>query len=741
MPELLQQILRARGMRTAQQQREFLHPQDVPETVLAKWTPLTMAARRLAQAVEDQERVLIHGDFDVDGLSASALYANALQRLGLSCRIFIPERLGAGHGFGIEGLEAAREFGAALILTADTGTSAQDAVLAARQAGMDVIVTDHHEPEDGRIADALAVVNPKLEGAPRELREIAGVGVAYMVARAVLGVEACEDLLQLVALGTIADVMPLVGVNRLFVQQGLRLLNDSPRPGLGALIAVSRARIPLMAQDVAFQLAPRLNAPGRLGSCRPALDLLLASAPEAPMLARQLDSDNEKRRQIEDQLWQEALAQVEGQRGRAVMVIGQNWPVGILGLIAGRLAEYFGRPAVVGSRQDDEVRASGRSFGGADMMGLVRSARPWLTQAGGHLAACGMRWPSSVHPQVLDAFDTWAQSISVRAKPSPTWDAPMHPADLGEATLQILDQLEPCGAGNPPAILRVEHLTVTQARHLGNGALHREVRVNDRLGERRLVQFRAPAEPLPAPGSRIEVALQMRRETFAGRSTIALLLQNLSVTWHPPGCAQDWRDTPVLRLPWTRWLEDGPVVVQLAPHIGAEVIPDAVRDQIWLTSADLPMPPAWWVVLGRPWTLDALSPSLGVPEDPSRIIYAFSRSAEKAAAAALDWHFPDREALLSQYAALSRSANTNLDAKVSKGALEVFGELGLWDRQQRCLLPKGTTRRDLSASAAFRHNMLARQAWSDAADWFWKPSPLLPWEPNKNTIDACDASI
>jgi len=358
------------------------------------------AVARIRAAVGRGERIAVFGDYDADGITSCAVALLALRALGADAHPYIPSREDAGRGPNTGALAELHAEGARLIVTTDNGTTNAEEVAHAASLGMDVIVTDHHDPH-GPLAPALAIVNPRLAPAPTPDADLAGAGVAFRLAEALLAGrgdgpdadETVESLLDLVAIGTLADIAPLTGANWALVRAGLRRLNTRPRPGLRALLAqAGLAPGSVREADIGFRLAPRLNAGQRLGRPRLALDLLLAADPrEAESLAARLGELNAERQRVTDELLREARRQIDETPGGGPLVVaaGDGWPLGMLGLVAGRLADEFGRPAAALSRNGDLVRGSIRGQDGADLVEALGARAELLRYFGGHARAAG----------------------------------------------------------------------------------------------------------------------------------------------------------------------------------------------------------------------------------------------------------------------------------------------------------------------------------------------------------------
>jgi single-stranded-DNA-specific exonuclease len=485
-------LLVARGIATPADLAAFFAPPELGLHDPALLPDAAILVERVARARQRGERVMVFGDFDADGLTGLAILVLALGRLGIDAVPYVPSRLDEGHGLSVAGVDAASAGGATLIVTVDTGSSSAAEVAMAAQRGIDVIVTDHHRVP-ATPPPAAAFVNPHRPDGRYPDRRLAGSGVAFKVAQLLLadgsgGAGAALDLADLATIGTVSDLAPVLGENRAIARLGLERIRTDPRPGIAALL--SRAGIQpetVDLEDVGFALAPRLNAAGRVGEAMDAARLLLASdAASAAALAVTLDEANLTRRDLTRQVLAEARAaastgaaassgEVAGRGAAAspgaplVMVRGP-WPVGVLGLVAARLSEESGRPAIVGADMGDHVRASCRGGPGVDLAALLEAASELLLRHGGHAGAAGFEV----------AADRWTDLqgmlADILATRRPTDARPPLPVDLRLPARAVdyglvseLARLAPFGPGHPDPVVLIEGLTVARVRTASGG--------------------------------------------------------------------------------------------------------------------------------------------------------------------------------------------------------------------------------------------------------------------------------
>lgn len=493
-PPLLAGLLIRRGCETPEAARTFL---DAPLEALHDprgMLGMDAAVDRLRAAVARREPILVCGDYDVDGVSGTALLVAGLTRAGAQVAYAVPRRLEHGYGLHVQIAEQAAAAGIRLLLTVDHGISAHEAVARARARGMDVIVCDHHLPPP-TLPHATAILNPRQAGCAYPFKELCGVGIAFKLLQALFGPGASEELwpfLDLVALGTIADLVPLLGENRILVTHGLTHLAGTARPGLRALAEV--AGIPLSgprgvgAGRVAFGLAPRINAAGRLDDAAAAVRLLLTHDPaEARELAAELDRQNRERQELESSILAEALAQADAahdlNRDRAIVLASPAWHPGVIGIVAARLVERFGRPTALIGTGGSEARGSARSAAGWHIADALGRCADLLLHYGGHRAAAGF----SLRPDRVEAFRE--RFLALAAEELSEDD--LIPTLLAEAevSLDVVDlpladglaRLGPYGVANPEPVLVARGLQVMRApRLVGQNHLKMKVRQSPR---------------------------------------------------------------------------------------------------------------------------------------------------------------------------------------------------------------------------------------------------------------------
>lgn len=509
------------------------------------------AVGRIADAVIAGERIGVFGDYDVDGVTTAALLTAFLRAAGATVEVAVARR-DAGYGFTPV---AAAEFaarGCRVIVTGDCGTSDLQAIAAAASHGIDVIVVDHHTvPAADTAHPALSLVNPYRADSTFPFRGMASVGLAFYVAAAVRtelrerrffehGTACAEpdvrDLLDLVALGTIADLVPLTSENRILTALGLRRLQSRARPGVAALLAAAGVAVEreVDARTVAWKLAPRINAPGRLGAAEPSLALLLADAESAPERAQALEAANTERRAIQDRVMTEAL-DLLGDRdpGPAVVIAGEGWPAGVVGIVAAKLVDRYQRPAfVVGIDPETGIgRGSARTAGGVNLYRALCEAAPWLDRYGGHAAAAGFTVQRESIARLSESLGGACARLAAGSGPVATGrdvDAEVRLADVDERLAEELAGLGPFGQDNPSPVLVTRNVRVTAARRVGDGSHLKLTLEDDRATTRTAIGFQLGDREVDV-GARVDLAFLPTVSTWQGRRSAELELADLAV--------------------------------------------------------------------------------------------------------------------------------------------------------------------------------------------------------------------
>jgi single-stranded-DNA-specific exonuclease len=494
------------------------------------------AMDRLRAARDRAERVMVFGDFDADGLDGLAILSLAFRRFGLAVEPYVPSRLDEGHGLSVASLEAAERLGCRLIVTVDCGTSSAVEIEAAARRGIDVIVTDHHRVPP-TLPPALAVVNPHRADSVYPDARLAGSGVAFKVAQLLLADEPggpafALGLADLATIGTVADVAPIVGENRAIARLGLAVLRSAPRPGIAALLERGRvAPADVDLETISFTIAPRLNAAGRVGEAMEAARLLLAEdTVTAAVHADALEASNRTRRDLMASAVAEARALVVEAPDRPAAIVRGPWAVGIVGLVAARLAEDGARPAVVGAELGDSIRASCRSDGRVDLAAALESCSDLLTRYGGHAGAAGFEIPQANWEAFIDRFEAL---VATAVPPDPRVALQV---DLSVPALAVdydlhreLAALAPYGPGNPEPLVAVLGLTVTRVRAAGTDHTSLTMR-RDRDVLDGIAFGRADLAAMVSEGDRIDVVGRLASRRFGGFESLQLEIRDAAVS-------------------------------------------------------------------------------------------------------------------------------------------------------------------------------------------------------------------
>ena len=539
---LFQKILEARGLADPTERDAFLNP-----SYDAKHDPFLLpdmhkAVDRLVRARETQERITIYGDYDIDGLTATAVLLDAFESFGFThVEAFIPNRFVEGYGLTVEAIERIAESGAQLIVTVDCGSLSKKEIERANELGVDIIVTDHHNVLEVQ-PPAVAVINPKRKDHDYPFIDLAGVGVAFKLVQALQtklpGLEPGQEkwLLDLVALGTVCDVVTLRDENRANVYWGLKVLSKTRRPGLKALMTVARVEPHKVdARSLGFGLGPRMNAAGRLETAQISLDMLTATdGMTALEKAQELDALNTARRTEQDKIYKAALEQAKRYEHDDVLVVSApDWNHGIIGIVAAKLLEKFHKPTFVLQEMGEESKGSARSYGDFSAADAIRSADDIITKGGGHKAAAGVTLPTKNIPAFRERVNKHYRDLKLKDQKKlllPREDALAGIDQVGEELVAELAALEPFGNGNLQPVLRSDGLTVSHVRRMGTEGQH--VKLDLRTTDGLIMQFlafNAPDHFFVDTGTRVTIWYQPDINEWQGRRTVEGRLLHLTI--------------------------------------------------------------------------------------------------------------------------------------------------------------------------------------------------------------------
>jgi len=495
LPRLLVQVLYNRGVTHPEEVKRFLDPGPPLRNPLdaPKLQGLDKAVTRLRQAIQQREPIAVYGDYDVDGVTATALLTQTLIALGGDARPYIPDRVDEGYGLNRDALKKLKDMGVRVVVTVDCGIRSPVEVAFGNELGLDLIVTDHHSVSSS-VPPALACINPKQSNCPYPFKELAGVGLAFKLAQALLMIEQrtgppaslrAEDLLDLVALGTVADLAPLVGENRVLVTRGLARLNAAPRPGLAALMQAATVKPGAVdATAIGFMLGPRLNAAGRIEHAMAAYQLLVTQdMAEAHKLAADLNERNRERQRLTKEIHDRAreLALARAPDAPLLFAADPSFRAGVVGLAASRLTEEFYRPSVVVELGESESRGSCRSIPEFHITHALDECAELLIRHGGHAAAAGFTVPTEKLDELAQRLLGIAQAQLGGRDLSPALhiDAEAQLGDLNDETCRQLKRLEPCGYANPVPVLVSRNMIVRDVRSVGADGAHLKLSLLD----------------------------------------------------------------------------------------------------------------------------------------------------------------------------------------------------------------------------------------------------------------------
>jgi single-stranded-DNA-specific exonuclease len=544
-PPILQQILFNRGMCTDADARTFLRAHPSFNDDPFQFTGMQTAVERIQYALAHHEPIAIYGDYDVDGVTATALMVEALQKLGAEVRGYIPNRFDEGYGLNKDALDSLKADGVKLVITVDCGIRSPDEALHARSIGLDLIVSDHHHPDGDSLPPALAVINPKQHGDLYPDKDLAGVGIAYKIVEALCRAQSSTDgfqlgdVLDLVALGTVADLAPLVGENRVLVRKGLKQIRETKRQGLFSLANVADVKISkITAGNIGFMLGPRLNASGRLESALASFELLTtADFMRAGQLAQQLDVQNRQRQSITRSMQQQAeeIALSDDPEAFLLFAAHAEFNAGVVGLAASRLTETYYRPAVVAAQGADETRGSCRSIPEFHITDALDLCRDLLVRHGGHAAAAGFTVKNQNLPELVTRLKSIAkdQLSGKDLRQTLTADVELSLLEINFDVLKHLSYLEPTGYGNPDAVFVSRGVNVRASRAVGSEGKHLKLTLEDkhslyfdaigfRLGH---LQSSLPA--------RVDVMYTLEANEWNGRTNLQLNLKDVKPAGTP----------------------------------------------------------------------------------------------------------------------------------------------------------------------------------------------------------------
>lgn len=535
-PFFLAMLMNIRGLDDAAHLREFLgEGEPLSDPFLLK--DMDKAAARITRAVDNMEKIAVYGDYDADGVTSTAMLYSYLETRGADVIFYIPQREGEGYGMNMGAVEYLKEQGVSLIVTVDNGISSVQEVAHANELGIDVVVTDHHRPQE-ILPDAVAVVDAYRPDDTSPYKHFSGVGIAFKLLMALEdGAGDVEDLLEaysdLAAIGTIGDIVPLTGENRTLIRAGLERLSQSDRPGVQALLEnAGIAGKVLTSTNVAFTLVPRINATGRMGAPERAVRLLISGyEEEAEVLSEEICADNEERRRVEAEIAEAAFTDIEAKgymKDRVVVVDGENWHHGVIGIVASRVTERCGKPCMIISRGETEAKGSGRSIEGFSLFEAICACGDLLIKFGGHPMAAGI----TLKPENIEAFRKRINQYAAEHFPqmptqTVTLDCKLNPAALSVSMAQSLTQLEPFGNGNPQPVFGLFNMELSNVTPVGGGG-HLRLTLEKNGAVITAMRFNTKPEELPYHiGDKIDLAVQLEAREFRGQPSLTVIVRDM----------------------------------------------------------------------------------------------------------------------------------------------------------------------------------------------------------------------
>lgn len=535
-PFFLAMLMNIRGLDDAAHLRDFLgEGEPLSDPFLLK--DMDKAAARITRAVDNMEKIAVYGDYDADGVTSTAMLYSYLETRGADVIFYIPQREGEGYGMNMGAVEYLKEQGVSLIVTVDNGISSVQEVARANELGIDVVVTDHHRPQE-ILPDAVAVVDAYRPDDTSPYKHFSGVGIAFKLLMALEdGAGDVEDLLEaysdLAAIGTIGDIVPLTGENRTLIRAGLERLSQSDRPGVQALLEnAGIAGKALTSTNVAFTLVPRINATGRMGAPERAVRLLISGyEEEAEVLSEEICADNEERRRVEAEIAEAAFADIEAKgymKDRVVVVDGENWHHGVIGIVASRVTERCGKPCMIISRGETEAKGSGRSIEGFSLFEAICACGDLLLKFGGHPMAAGI----TLKPENIEAFRKRINQYAAEHFPqmptqTVTLDCKLNPAALSVSMAQSLTQLEPFGNGNPQPVFGLFNMELSNVTPVGGGG-HLRLTLEKNGAVITAMRFNTKPEELPYHiGDKIDLAVQLEAREFRGQPSLTVIVRDM----------------------------------------------------------------------------------------------------------------------------------------------------------------------------------------------------------------------
>lgn len=538
LPRVLANLLVAHGYQTVKDVQLFLHPQVQQIQLPNKLHDMDKAVSRIRQAIEDGDQITVYGDYDADGMTATALMYETLETLGANASYYIPNRFKDGYGPNQAAYERLINDGTKLIVTVDNGVTGKKEIEFATQHGCDVVVTDHHSLPN-ELPTAAAIVHPQFPGDEYQFGDLSGVGVAFKVAWALLE-ELPSEMLDLVAVGEIADLVSMSKENHVLVSLGLQQLQQGLRPGVHALLKLAGVdEHKLTSQDVAFKLAPRLNALGRIDDGNEGVRLLTTVDEQAAVeLAKNVDECNQTRQQLVQDIAKEAMAKAmapDNLNRKTLLIVGHGWHQGVLGIVASKIVEATGKPTIIASVNDGELvaKGSGRSVEGYDLFDALNKHRQLMTAFGGHTMASGMSFLITQVPQIAKTLETAAdeQRLDLGTKEHLEVAGTVTVSDLTTDFYQQVQRLAPFGPDNEEPVFEINHPHITKSQQIGKNNEHLKFTISDQHRQTDVLAFNhGHQNEAFAPGTQIKIVGTVSLNVWRGRRNVQFLMKDQLVS-------------------------------------------------------------------------------------------------------------------------------------------------------------------------------------------------------------------
>ena len=527
-------LVTSRGFNNIDEISDFFDPEAPLQLSPLSIADMAKAAERINSAIDNFELICVFGDYDADGVTATALLYSYLETRGANVIRYIPDRLSEGYGLNNAAIEDLADRGVKLIVTVDNGVSAIEEAIRAKELGVDLIVTDHHKVGEV-LPDCVAVVDPHRSDCPSSFKEMSGVGVAFKLVCALEGDDGeilIEEYGDLVALGTIGDVVTLTGENRVMVRKGLSIINDNPRPGISALMEIAGVGDKVFsASTAAFTICPRINAAGRMGSATKALDLLLCEDDEiASQIAEEINHMNSLRQQTETSIFSQVQSMLmtdsDIMNDRIIVVDGDDWHQGVIGIVAARITERFGRPCVVISRDGEDARGSCRSIEGFSIYDAIEAVSDCLDHYGGHTLAAGLGLKSDRIEEFRRRINEYAADKEMPFALQKI-DCRLLPSSISLGMLSAMSLLEPFGAGNPQPCFGLFGVRIDEIAGVSDGK-HVRMIVSKNGARTGVVYFGMSERRFPyQKGDIVDIAVNLDRNTYNGESRVSVIVRGI----------------------------------------------------------------------------------------------------------------------------------------------------------------------------------------------------------------------